>query len=304
MFRYSCFGLAVHSEVEIPELPPGPELSPGNAKPDVVIRLGSVPPTKPRATLDEEIVFHDRAGAFHIKQGREIILDPAPGAEPALLRVLLAGRMMAYLLRQRGRLPLHASGIELDGQAVLFLGARGSGKSTTAAAFHARGHQVVTDDVGAVRVDDAGQCLLRPAGPRVRLLEDSRAAFDGAEPEGVSHWRKRLFDLTRGVQRGEQPELIQVCRIYALDYGDDIGTERIPPVPAVAALSAHSFIEHGRMNKAALQAHLRDCSSVAAAVPVYRLFRPRSLAALPDLVRWVEIDVADSTGSIGKAHCS
>jgi hypothetical protein len=290
MFRYSCFGLAVHSEVEIPELP---ELPLSAGEPDVVIRLGSVPPTKPRATLDEEIVFHDRAGAFHIRDGREIIVDPSPGAEPALLRVLLAGRMMAYLMRQRGRLPLHASGIELDGQAVLFLGARGSGKSTTAAAFHARGHQVVTDDVGAVRINEAGQCLLRPAGPRVRLLEDSRAAFDGAEPEGVSHWRKRLFDLTRG----QQPELIQVSRIYALDYGDDIGSERISPVPAVAALSAHSFIEHGRMNKAALEAHLRDCSSVAAAVPVYRLVRPRSLAALPDLVRWVEMDIAATTAA-------
>jgi len=285
MFRYSCFGLAVHSEVEVPELP---ELPPGDDEPDVTIRLGSVPPTTPRATLDEEIVFHDRAGAFHIRQGREIVIDPAPGAEPALLRVLLSGRMMAYLLRQRGRLPLHASGIEIGKQAVLFLGDRGSGKSTTAAAFHARGHQVVTDDVGAVRVNEAGQCLLRPAGPRVRLLEDSRAAFDGVEPEGVSHWRKRLFDLTRGEQR----ELIQVCRIYLLDYGDDMGSERIPPVPAVAALSTHSFIEHGRMNEAALAAHLRDCSSVARAVPVYRLFRPRSLAALPHLVRWVETEIA------------
>lgn len=290
MFRYSSFGLAVHSEVEVPELP---ELPVSDDEPDVIIRSGSVPPTTPRATLDEEIVFHDRAGAFHIKNGREIVFDPTPGVDPALLRVLLSGRMMAYLLRQRGRLPLHASGIELGRRAVLFLGARGSGKSTTAAAFHARGHQVVTDDVGAVRVVESGQCMLRPAGPRVRLFEDSRAAFDGAGPEGVSHWRKRLFDLNRG----QQQELIQVCKIYVLEYGDHIGSERIPPVPAVAALSAHSFVEHVRMNKAALEAHLRDCSSVAAAVPVYRLSRPRSLAELPDLVRWVEKDIAASAAA-------
>jgi hypothetical protein len=289
MFRYSCFGLAVCSEVELPELP---ELPLGDDQPDVMIRLGSVPRTPPSATLDEEIVFHDRAGAFHIKQGREIVLDPPSGVDPALLRVLLMGRMMAFLLRQRGTLPLHASGIEIGGQAVLFLGARGSGKSTTAAAFHARGHKVVTDDVGAVRVIEGGQCLLRPAGPRIRLFEDSRAAFNGMEPEGVSHWRKRLFDVTRGEQR----ELIQVSRIYVLEYGVEIGSERIPPMSAVVALSTHSFVEHGRMSKAALAAHLRDCSSVACTVPVYRLFRTRSLAALPELVRWVEMDIAASTG--------
>jgi hypothetical protein len=294
MFRYSSFGLAVHSEVEVPELP---ELPPGDDEPDVIIRSGSVPLTTPRATLDEEIVFHDRAGAFHIRQGREIVFDPTPGVDPALLRVLLAGRMMAYLLRQRGKLPLHASGVELGGRAVLFLGARGSGKSTTAAAFHARGHRVVTDDVGAVRVIEGGQCLLRPAGSRVRLFDDSRAAFDGSGPEGVPHWRKHLFDLTRGEPRKliELWELIEVSRIYALEYGDQIGSERIAPVAAVAALSAHSFVEHGRMNKAALEAHLRDCISVATTVPVYRLSRPRSLAALPDLVRWVEADIAANT---------
>jgi hypothetical protein len=199
------------------------------------------------------------------------------------------GRMMAYLLRQRGWLPLHASGVELEGQAVLFLGASGAGKSTAAAAFHARGHQVVTDDVGAVRVVDGGQCLVRPAGPRIRLLDDSRVAFDGVEPEGILHFRKRLFDLTRGEQR----ELIPTRRIYALEYGDEIRSERVPPMSAVAMLSAHSFVAHGRMNEAALAAHLRDCTAVARVAPLYRLFRPRSLAALPDLVRWVEMDIAN-----------
>jgi hypothetical protein len=283
MFCYSCFGLAVHSEVELPDLPPGA------GEPDIVIRLGTVSRTPLQATTDEEIAIHDRGGAFHIRQGREIILDPPPGADPIVLRLLLMGRMMAYLLRQRGWLPLHASGVELEGQAVLFLGASGSGKSTAAAAFHARGHQVVTDDVGAVRVVDGGQCLVRPAGPRIRLLDDSRVAFDGVEPEGVLHFRKRLFDLTRGEQR----ELIATRRIYALEYGDEIRCERVLPISAVALLSAHSFVEHGRMNEAALAAHLRDCTSVALAAPLYRLFRPRSLAALPNFVRWVEMDIAN-----------
>ena len=95
------------------------------------------------------------------------------------------------------------------------------------------------------------------------MFEDSRVVFNGAEPEGVSEWRKRLFNLTRG----EQPELIQVRRIYVLDYGSELACERIPPMSAVPVLSAHSFVAHGRMNEVALAAHLRDCSSVARTVP-------------------------------------
>ncbi len=281
MFLYSFFGLAIHSEVELPDLPPG------TGEPDVVIRLGSVPRMPQKATMRQEIAFHGRGGAFHIRDGREIVLDPRPGVDPALLRVLLAGRMMAFLLRQRGWLPLHASGIEVGGAGVLFLGASGSGKSTTAAAFHTAGCKVITDDVGAVRVDADGGCVLNAAGPRIRLLDDSRAVFGASEPEGAWQWRKRLFNLSRGEPR----ELVPIRRIYLLEYGGGIGGDRIQPMSAVAALSAHSFVKHWRMDELALAAHLRDCTHVARSVPLYRLLRPRSLDALPDLVRRVSKDL-------------
>jgi hypothetical protein len=280
MFRYFGFGLTIDSEVELPDLPAGSE------EPDVVIRLGPVPRTPRTTTLDEEIAITHRGGAFHIRHGREIVLDPVPGANPELLRVLLMGRMMAYLLRQRGWLPLHASAVRIEGQAVLFLGASGSGKSTTAAAFHLRGHQVITDDVGAVRVCASRKCVLRPQGSRIRLLDDSRVVFEGAVPSGIFQWDKHTFDLANGEQR----DLVPVRRIYALEYGDAISTEGIKPLPAVALLSENSFVPRRGMTREALAAHLSACSSVASAVPVSMLVRLRSLAALPDLVRWVEAD--------------
>jgi hypothetical protein len=48
------------------------------------------------------------------------------------------------------------------------------------------------------------------------------------------------------------------------------------------------------MNKEALAIHLGDCSAVASAVPMFRLTRPRSLAALPELVRWIEMEACGS----------
>jgi hypothetical protein len=281
MFRYSWFLLSIHSEIELPGLPPGgPEA-------DVVIRIGSVPRTLPYANVEEEIAINAQADSrFHVKQGREIVVDPGPGADPALLRLLLTGRMMAFLLRQRGWLPLHASGVLLGGQAVLFLGASGAGKSTVAAAFHARGHQVITDDVGPVRVSGAGECILRPAGPLLRLRDDSRSVFGGTEPRGDFQWDKHVFDLSRS----GRVELGPVRLIYVLADGESLRQERLRPMNAATVLSRTSFVKHGRMTKEALAIHLRDCSAIASAVPVFRLTRHRSLAALPELVRRIEME--------------
>jgi hypothetical protein len=290
MFRYSWFLLSIHSEIELPGLPPG------GPEPDVIIRLGSVPRTGPYASVDEEIAINDLAGRFHMRQGCEIVVDPAPGADPALLRVVLAGRMMAFLLRQRGWLPLHASGILLGGQAVLFLGASGTGKSTTAAAFHARGHQVITDDVAPVRVTAGGECILHPAGPVLRLREDSRSVFGGTEPRGDFQWDKHVFDLSRN----GRVDLAPVRFIYLLEDGESLRQELIIPLSAATVLSRVSFTRHGRMTKEALAVHLRDCSAVASAVPVFRLARRRSLAALPELVQWIERRVGASGGTAGK----
>ncbi len=150
--------MIIESELELPELPRG------EGKSDLRIDLGPVPKTNELASLDEEFAFNTYAGAFHIKGGCQIIVDPRPGIDPEGLRVILLGRIMAFLLRQRGWLPLHASVVTVGPQAILFLGPSGAGKSTTAAAFHTRKrHRVISDDIGAMR---AGR---GPVGGSTRL---------------------------------------------------------------------------------------------------------------------------------------
>jgi len=285
MFRYSAFGFTIHSELELPELPLGGD------SPDVVIRIGTLPQVEARVTMDEHRAFNTFAGAFRIVKGQQIIVDPLQGGDIAALRTVLTGRLMAFLLRQRGWLPLHASGVVIEGRVVLFLGASGSGKSTTAAAFYAHGYQTVTDDVAPVRVA-AGKCLLRPAGSRLRLLDDSRAAFrakepDAPEPPAQFQWDKQVFDVTRG----KLNTLLAVERIYVLEYGEDFGCERISPVQAVPLLGKNSFARHHQMTRPALEAHLRMCSRVAETVAISRLMRVKSLDTLATLVRYVEGDL-------------
>jgi hypothetical protein len=148
---------------------------------------------------------------------------------------------------------------------------------------------VLTDDVAAVRVTEGGQCLLRPAGPWLRLMDDSRAVLEGADQPGFFQWDKHLFD----VSRGHPPATIGVRLIYLLTDGDELRRATISPSSATALLSNNSFVRHWRMNREALRAHLRDCATVASAVPLYRLTRPRSLSGLPEVVRRIEREIAD-----------
>jgi hypothetical protein len=269
-----------------------PELSPASfreGEAEVTIRRGTVPQGRRRATLNEELAVTYFGAAFLICHGREITVDARLDADAGALRVVLLGRVMAFLLRQRGWLPLHASGVVIDNECVLFLGAVGAGKSTTAAAFHARGHLVITDDVGAVRITSQKRCIVQAASPYVRLCDDARVVLGDTGAAATFQVDKHRYDLKYGAA---PDELYPVRCAYIMEYGDALGVESIPNLEAVALLSRHSFVRHRRMEREALRCHLRDCSEVASLISVRRLARQRSLGGLPAVVRFVEEDLA------------
>jgi energy-coupling factor transporter ATP-binding protein EcfA2 len=280
MFRYSAFGVVVDSEIELPEL------APTEGETDVTIRLADIPRIEHKATKDEEYVFNPDSGSFRIRNGREIQVDIPNGANPEGVRVLLLGRVMAFLLRQRGWLPLHASGVVIDGQAVLFVGPSGAGKSTMAAAFHARGHIVIADDVAAIRAAN-GICVTQPGRSRVRLLGDSRILLDGLDLRPEFQLDKHSYDLTGPALPGRTA----VKRIYILETGDSFNTAVVSPVLAAALLNRHSFVKARRSEPDVLDAHLRHCAAVAGSASVHRLVRPHSLSLLSQLVGLVEKDL-------------
>ena len=281
MFRYFAFALSIEPELELPGLPPG------GGDPGVTIRLGDVPRTSCQTTMVDEVAIPRDLAWVHIRGGREIIVDPLPDADPDLLRSVLLGRIMSFLMRQRGWLPLHASGVVMGGMGVLFMGPPGAGKSSTAAACHARGHLVIADDLGAVRVVD-GVGRVQPAWSCLKLCDDAVSLLDGLQLGVERQAGKQRFRLG-GIG---MPAFFPLNRIYFLEYGDGLRTETIAPPSAMMALDANSFIKRWRMEREAMASHLRHCAAVSTAIPIHRLIRPRSLGALPELVHFLERDLA------------
>jgi hypothetical protein len=281
LFTYSAFGLSIASEFPLPELPEGA------GEPDVVIRRGTVPLTSKKASGEEQFIFNTLTGGFRISNGREIVVDPLDNADLQAIRVVLLGRVMACLMAQRGWLPLHASGVLIGGKAALFSGPSGAGKSTLAAALHARGHTVITDDVAPVRVRD-GLCEALPTWSRLRLSYPSMALMQGQKFEQVFQIDKYSLDLGRPVL----PVCAPVGSIYILDFGRQFTVDTLEPLQAAAAISIHSLTRLHRCERDAVQVHVERCAAVARTCVVHQITRPKVFGGLPALAQYIENDMA------------
>lgn len=180
--RYQAFGLRIRSTLDLGALPVASESGPS----DVQILVGPTP-----AQLDEVrqsglcyqagpqgYLFHlDTIGRFFATEGRRVIVEPAPGADPASLRLFLFGSVFGALLHQRGALVLHASAVATPAGALLVAGPSGAGKSTLCAELLRRGCPVIADDLCALSPHNNGPIHVLPGYPRLKLWADAAAHF-------------------------------------------------------------------------------------------------------------------------------
>ena len=186
----------------------------------------------------------------------------------------LVGPVLAFVLRLRDRVPLHASGVAIDGRAVLFAGDPGAGKSTTAAAFASLGFPVLSDDIVPLAPTSAGP-LAWPGHPRVGLWDDSAAAlFTGQAPlpPYSDSYTKRYLDLDGGRLRF-QPTPLPLGAVFVFDSEEQTEGRALRPLgqcEALVTLVRHTYgsylidmFHRGR--------ELDVLAGVVRAVPVWRL---------------------------------
>lgn len=198
LYAYRLQGLLVRSNVRLPGLITTTE----RARPDVCFFAGFLPPDLAVAELSKQEASYEsplrsldgepcsrmwrcaRTGVYYFRfiegfscavdaMGKNIWVHWARGVGLEVITAFLLGRILAFVLHLREFVCLHASAVAVDGRAVLFAGDPGMGKSSTAAAFVARGFPALSDDVSAIRRDPDGRVVVMPGVPRVCLLPDS-----------------------------------------------------------------------------------------------------------------------------------
>jgi hypothetical protein len=278
-----------------------PEVLPAEGDPEVVIRFGRVDAPLPvgeeglvHATGEEALLFFGDVGRVLVREGREIVIDPVPGANDSVLRLVVLGPGIGIILYQRGQLTLHASAVAVEGGAIAFMAERGWGKSTTAAAMHSRGYGLVSDDITALQFEDTDEVpVVAPGYPQFKLWPEA-AAFLGDVPEDLPRLDPGFEKRGRPVAAAFATAPLPLKRIYVLDQGEAPGIESLSPQEAFLSLLHHTY---GRQLFQAVgtSSHFLKCSRVVKSVPMLRLRRPYSLEALPEVAQLIENDLARSS---------
>ncbi|GAB3666576.1 hypothetical protein GCM10028791_42420 [Echinicola sediminis] len=221
-YHYQVYGLNISSELELPELLPSGDQD----KTDVSIFFGDTPEglekcLKKGVTYEvgqSEFLFEIfDVARFYIADGKSITIRPNEGGRPDDIRLFILGTCFGAILHQRQVLPIHASAIEHQGEAVLFMGSSGAGKSTTASAFRLTGHSAITDDVCPIKIID-GLPYAVPGYPQSKLGEDAMEslAIDksqyGLVREGIG---KRAVRYREGF--ASEPVRIKACYLLKIE---------------------------------------------------------------------------------------
>lgn len=291
MLYYAAYNLLFASEVPLPEL-----ISSTSNRCDVSIRRVPLDALKSTAHSDDPICNVDQdiislswpqVATFRIRKGIEILVDALTGMDERIVRLPLLGTVMATLLHQRGLFVLHASAVEIEGTVAVFLGEKGQGKSTFAAALCARGHRLVSDDIVALHIDGNNVFVL-PGYTHIKLWPTSIIAL-GGDPEQLPEigpgFEKRLYPV-------EKPcTMLPLGHVFVLRNGPTLMLQQLSKQDAMLALIAHTYVARFGaqllQNESAVQ-HFQQCQVLLRHGDMHRLQYPHNLESIASLAIAVE----------------
>jgi hypothetical protein len=302
MFKYHTYGLTLISAL------PLPELLPGEGEADVCITVEEINAISPReqsavqcASISQNRVHltWGTVGDLWIEEGCRIVVVPVVGVDQEALRLFVLGPGLGVLLHQRGLLVFHASGVAIHDQVVGFIGAKGWGKSTTAAILHQRGHALISDELLVLRFDILNQPRVMPGSPQIKLWVDALIGT-GGDPDVAVRVRPGVDKFNVNASSVAPEELLLHC-LYLLDAGEELSIESTSPSEAFLGVIPHLYVY--RFGMSFLQAMgmtrvFQQLNQLLRKITVKRLLRQRDLSQLSDIARRIEQDVLQSSPGI------
>ena len=302
MYRYNAYGLTIESAFELPELP---ACSESGQTPDIVFERGSVEPApesapgkrgrRIQASPGRCRLTYDAFGTFLVEDGTRVTFDPGSSevTDTMAVRRLFENEILGVAHHLRGNLVLHASAVSVNGRGAVFLGPRGAGKSTTAAAFSGQGYTVLEDDVVAIDIGGERPTLF-PGVPQLRLKPD---AVEALGIEGTTTHRDDGGSGKQYLELEPASDPVPFSRCYLLQDGEPIRFEELPARDRVVELVSRTHAQ-GLVRKTAMETdHFQQCTTVADSVPFQKLYRPRDHEELPAVVEAVASDLFEDGDS-------
>lgn len=194
--RFIAFGLVFDSEFDISGV------KETDRPADVTIRSGKLPGTLGEnafkgpffeASTNEVLFLLERIGKMYVSNGNEIVFDLGEDADVENIKLYLFGSLIGAVAHQRKILPLHASAINYKGNAILFAGNSGVGKSTIVAEFNKRGFEIIGDDTLLIHKNASNNVFYTyPGSYEIKLWNDVAKDFSHLGDE-----RYRILDKNK-----------------------------------------------------------------------------------------------------------
>jgi hypothetical protein len=287
-YTYTAYGLHFETTFPMPELLPA-----APAKPDIVVRYAEVPESlpSPSATATAwqaapgQMLFFADVARYLILEDREIHVHPFSGSLEAEVRIFLLGPVLGALLHARRVLVLHASAIQTEHGAVLFVGRSGAGKSTLLGAFLQRGYAMLTDDKAGVTVDADGVPRALPGLPLTRLTADAMKTL-----KYPLRGEQRVLSLEKYVLPVAQfhPKTVRLRAVYSLSPNDrsEIRLQKLETAEQFRVLNSHIYQRRLINQVDQHQANFQTIGAVSRHARISRVWRPDcpSLADQPRLI--------------------
>lgn len=297
MYNYWGFGLKIASEIALPEL-----MEAEFEKADVTISVGAVP-----LKLEGENIIKRNFSAlseteytlevatvckYYAGFGKVIIIEPFAGADEHSIRLFMLGTVMAAIIYQRGKIPLHASAIVKDGKLTLFTGNSGAGKSTTLAYLSTKGYEVFTDDICVVEMDSDNKQVCGTASyPLIKLWEDSLQKIQHNSFDREFRVRPQLPKYGQFFHEVFRKATLPIEKVFILNIHNEstaIRHKKLDSLMAFKQLERQAYRYRFVMNGQLRSTHFGLITELCATVPVIETSRPSSGSGLAEFADMVE----------------
>jgi hypothetical protein len=297
--HYQAFGLDILSDIPL-QLPPFPTTSLHDAVHERVwITHGSVCKDfklEHWAGLieygfsgDHEKTLLHLPGFVDISIDRDnrVVVEPAHGSEEMVIAQVITSLVLILILKRKQLVTVHGSAVSSEAHAIVLMGDRGSGKSTTAAALAGQGYHMMCDDIVPIGLDRNGttEAIVFPGIPRPKLLHETYQEFFAGSWD-MNH----LFD---GIDKYQVPiethigsfPLRLVCILREDPRCDELKYRRLQGSEKIARIMQHVSVLDGIESR---QDAFMHALAIFQDIAVHEIVRPKGISTVSQVVSLIE----------------
>lgn len=275
MYRYYIYGLGIRSEIKLYQL----EQYTKEAK-DVFIHYGKIEEDiagyadkgANSAMSAERLWFRNELGHFVIKNGKEIMIQPAATAKETELAGFVLGWCIAFLFQQRGVTAIHCSALEMYNRAVLISGGSGAGKSTLTLSLLQKGYRYLADDIAMIDIKQ--DFLVQPAFPQQKVCRNVAEEMAPEQLFYVDEKKDKFAYINKEAFCNSPKKLSAIFLIRKYD-GDSVQIEQVKGLAKWNGIMQNLFLWDAYQAFGFPKEEQDRCLMIAGNTEVYEIRRPK-----------------------------